>query len=183
MESNDDVPSLVERAPEFVFVSEQDQSSVRSHAMREHWKQRHHSRELKRRTSRSQAHRPLRPNTSHKSSGSISATSRASHSSSASPTKPSTTPPTAGAASKGAQNSASSILGGVFSALGSGVMLNSGGIPAQLLEGVNRALACSQLDPFDAFPVRLTSEHHKLLHHCMFSGCFPRFIADVERQP
>ncbi|OAA75116.1 tachykinin family protein [Akanthomyces lecanii RCEF 1005] len=164
MESNDDVPPLVERAPEFVFVSEQDQSSVRSHAMREHWKQRHHSRELKRRKSLSQVHRPLRPNTGHKSSGSISATSRTSHSSSASPTKPST-PPKAGAASKDAQISASGILGGLFSALGSGVMLNGGGIPAQLLEGVNRALACSQLDPFDAFPVRLTSEHHKLLHH------------------
>ena len=181
MESNDDVPPLVERAPEFVFVSEQDQSSVRSHAMREHWKQRHHSRELKRRKSLSQVHRPLRPNTGHKSSGSISATSRTSHSSSASPTKPST-PPTAGAASKGAQNSASGILGGLFSALGSGVMLNGGGIPAQLLEGVNRALACSQLDPFDAFPVRLTSEHHKLLHHCMILGRFPHFIIYIQRQ-
>lgn len=40
------------------------------------------------------------------------------------------------------------------------------GIPAQVLTGVNFALGSSKLDPFDAFPVTLTTEHHKLIHHC-----------------
>ncbi|CAG9952877.1 unnamed protein product [Clonostachys rosea f. rosea IK726] len=39
------------------------------------------------------------------------------------------------------------------------------GIPAQALAGMNRALACGCLDPFDMFPVKLTVQHHKLLHH------------------
>lgn len=41
-----------------------------------------------------------------------------------------------------------------------------GGIPAQILNGLNLALGSVRLDPFDQFPVRLTSQHHKLLHHC-----------------
>lgn len=40
------------------------------------------------------------------------------------------------------------------------------GVPAQLLTGVNHALASTRLDPFDSFPIRLTGQHHKLIHHC-----------------
>lgn len=40
------------------------------------------------------------------------------------------------------------------------------GVPAQLLTGLNHALASTRLDPFDVFPIRLTSQHHKLIHHC-----------------
>lgn len=43
----------------------------------------------------------------------------------------------------------------------------SAGIPTQLLTGVNHTLASCRLDPFEMFPVTLTSEHHKLMHHCM----------------
>ena len=43
----------------------------------------------------------------------------------------------------------------------------SSGVPAQLLTGVNHALASSRLDPFEMFPVTLTAEHHKLMHHCI----------------
>ncbi|KAJ6789464.1 hypothetical protein PWT90_00265 [Aphanocladium album] len=165
MESNDAVAPLTERAPEFVFVSEQDQGSVRSHAMREHWKQRHHSRELKRRKSLSNSQRTLRPIPRRRGSESITASHcRSASSSSGSPTKPST-PLAIATSTKHGQVSVSGILGGFCTALHSGSMLNDVGIPAQLLGGVNRALACSQLDPFDCFPVRLTSEHHKLLHH------------------
>jgi len=52
--------------------------------------------------------------------------------------------------------------------LGEALSTFPGGIPTQILTGVNRALACSQLDPFDKFPVKLTAQHHKLLHHCMY---------------
>lgn len=169
MELNDTTAPLPERPPEFVFVNEQDQGSVRSHAMREHWKQRHHSRELKRRKSVSHVHRPLRPSSSRRGSESTTASQRKPTSSaSVSPTKQSTPPATALSTRYG-QDSASGVLGGLFTAFSSGAMLGGVGVPTQLLEGVNRALACSQLDPFDCFPVRLTSEHHKLLHHCMLS--------------
>jgi hypothetical protein len=53
-------------------------------------------------------------------------------------------------------------------ALGDALAALPGGIPTQLLAGVNTALACSQLDPFDVFPVKLTVQHHQLLHHCEF---------------
>ena len=42
------------------------------------------------------------------------------------------------------------------------------GVPIQALTGLNHALASSRLDPFEMFPVQLTSKHHKLLHHCVF---------------
>ena len=40
------------------------------------------------------------------------------------------------------------------------------GVPAQLLTGLNHALASTRLDPFDSFPIKLTGQHHKLVHHC-----------------
>lgn len=40
------------------------------------------------------------------------------------------------------------------------------GIPAQALSGMNLALGSCRLDPFDKFPVKLTTQHHKLLLHC-----------------
>jgi hypothetical protein len=35
------------------------------------------------------------------------------------------------------------------------------GVPAQVLTRVNHALASSRLDPFEMFPVQLTSQYHK----------------------
>jgi hypothetical protein len=43
------------------------------------------------------------------------------------------------------------------------------GIRAQVLTGLNYALSSSRLDPFEVFPVVLTTAHHKLIHHCTFS--------------
>lgn len=40
------------------------------------------------------------------------------------------------------------------------------GVSAQLVTGLNHALASTRLDPFDSFPIRITSQHHKLIHHC-----------------
>ncbi|KAH6649040.1 hypothetical protein BKA67DRAFT_682151 [Truncatella angustata] len=48
------------------------------------------------------------------------------------------------------------------------------GIPGQILAGMDRLLACGRLDPFDSFPVQLTPEHHKLIHHCVAVHNFPR---------
>lgn len=33
----------------------------------------------------------------------------------------------------------------------------------------NNVIATVSLDPFDTFPVQLTSRHHELLHHCKFA--------------
>ncbi|KAH8693641.1 hypothetical protein BGW36DRAFT_383425 [Talaromyces proteolyticus] len=43
------------------------------------------------------------------------------------------------------------------------------GVPAQLLTGMNYALSSSRLDPFDVFPVILTPEHQKLIHHWLIT--------------
>lgn len=45
---------------------------------------------------------------------------------------------------------------------------NDFNITVQLLCGVSRALVNSRPDPFQTCPVHLTSQHQKLLHHCMF---------------
>ncbi|KAK9235706.1 hypothetical protein V1525DRAFT_347776 [Lipomyces kononenkoae] len=39
------------------------------------------------------------------------------------------------------------------------------GVPFQALTGMNHALAVASVDPFDTCPVKLTSQHQKLLHH------------------
>lgn len=41
-------------------------------------------------------------------------------------------------------------------------------VPAQILYGVSYALSSSRPDPFQTCPVRLTSQHQKLLHHCAY---------------
>ncbi|RMJ15815.1 hypothetical protein CDV36_004514 [Fusarium kuroshium] len=39
------------------------------------------------------------------------------------------------------------------------------GLPGQAMSGMNLALGSARLDPFDQFPVQLTTQHHRLLHH------------------
>lgn len=41
------------------------------------------------------------------------------------------------------------------------------GVRAQILAGLEHSLASTRLDPFDTFPITLTAEHHKLIHHCI----------------
>lgn len=43
-------------------------------------------------------------------------------------------------------------------------------IRSQVMSGMNRALGSNALDPFDMGPVKLTAEHHRLLHHCKFQA-------------
>ncbi|KAK9370575.1 hypothetical protein V1509DRAFT_656850 [Lipomyces kononenkoae] len=42
---------------------------------------------------------------------------------------------------------------------------NTVGVPSKVLIGMNHALAGARVDPFDMCPIRLTSQHQKLLHH------------------
>ncbi|PHH61803.1 hypothetical protein CDD81_7967 [Ophiocordyceps australis] len=128
--------------PQYVFVSEQDQRSTRSHAMREHWKQRRRGLENRRQKRRSPTVRRLMP------SGTSSGSST-----------PRATP--ASDRMRYINEEQELRLGTPPTALD--------GIPLQLLSGMNHALSCSRLDPFDMFPVKLTPEHHKLLHHWLIT--------------
>lgn len=44
----------------------------------------------------------------------------------------------------------------------------TGGIPAQILSGIRHALEFVNCDPFHTFPVTLTAQHRKLLYHCKY---------------
>lgn len=76
-------------------------------------------------------------------------------------------PPSSGSRSPSKQQRHDTTSPSSEDARGTGQNANPG-IPTQFLTGTNHALASSRLDPFDVFPVRLTSEHHKLMHHCIF---------------
>ena len=56
-----------------------------------------------------------------------------------------------------------------------GSVAGLGGIPTQALTGMEHALGAGRLDPFDMFPVTLTAQHHKLLHHCAYHVCLDFF--------
>ncbi|GJN74892.1 hypothetical protein PLICBS_008985 [Purpureocillium lilacinum] len=156
--------------PQYVFVSGQDPRSMRSHAMREHWKQRRLSLETNKRKSAALSHRQLLPK--HRTR------KRPSSSSSNSTVKeqPATS------------SDSDAISGGVLSTLkheatGKALERSAGsssrssargdseeafpidGIPTQIYAAMDRALTGARFDPFETFPVRLTAQHHKLLHH------------------
>ncbi|KID72858.1 uncharacterized protein G6M90_00g004080 [Metarhizium brunneum] len=160
-ENEDDEHSGTETT-NFTFVTSQGQHGVRSHAMREYWKQRR--RKLSEKKANEAGHKPYLPiRPRKKNSGHVAGASPSrsqsqsqsrsrSQSSSASPghsSPPSRTKRSpSGPRSKAKQPSV---------ALGS--------IQSQALSGMNRALGSSRLDPFDKFPVKLTAQHHRLLHH------------------
>lgn len=47
---------------------------------------------------------------------------------------------------------------------------------AQYFPGLNQILFSSRPDPFQTCPVRLTSQHQKLLYHCMHQSCVSTLI-------
>lgn len=145
--------------PRFAFVTETSQSNARSHAMREHWRQRH-SRNNSTKTRRFQP--KLLPNISSAADRGpklheVSTHPRSSRS--------------RGSPSSGQQCSETSSN---ETDQEHDDRIERIGVPSQLLSGVGRALSSSRLDPFQTFPVQLTSQHHKLLHHCMYLAKFKR---------
>ncbi|PYI09603.1 hypothetical protein BO78DRAFT_404830 [Aspergillus sclerotiicarbonarius CBS 121057] len=132
--------STPHEASRFTFVLDGHQASTRSHAMRVHWTERHRARREKR---QQQASRQPYPTLAAREALPIRQSSHSSASSSdwhgpypPPPPAPTIPPPT-----------------------------RDPGIAAQLLVGFNHALGTAPLDPFDSFPIRLTSKHHKLIHH------------------
>jgi hypothetical protein len=138
--------------PRFAFVTETSQSNARSHAMREHWRQRH-SRNNSTKTRRTQP--KLLPNI-------LSAADRGTRSHESLTRQHSSR--SRGSQSSGRQCSESSSN---ETETDREERVELVGVPSQLLSGLSRALSSARLDPFQTFPVQLTSKHHKLLHHCM----------------
>lgn len=142
---------------EFTFVTGQTQQSIRSHAMRESWKKRRHRQDAeKRKRGEPQPSRQIRPNVDESPFQTHSRSSAASGSGSASEPQLSSIP---------AEYDFDASSNALMEAR---VAENFGGIPAQALSKMNLALGSTRLDPFDRFPVKLTSKHHKLLHHCEY---------------
>lgn len=129
----------------FAFVTDQNPRGLRSHAMREHWK---HRRRQKREQARpSRPYPPILSKTETQQPQSVLAPA------------PSATIGSEPCIEETSQNEVQPSHGRRASGL-------IEGIPTQVLSGMNLALANSRLDPFDKFPVKLTAQHHKLLHHC-----------------
>ncbi len=151
---------------QFTFVLQPDQRGVRSHAMREYWRKRHEKKKKEKVVSRN---RPLLSKSSQP--GSPAAHPHTSH------------VPTPAAAADGQQgpigydlppDSPGDMGLGMWTVGGtSGPPSPSPGVPAQVLSGIDHALANSRLDPFGMFPVDLTAQHHKLLHHCPSTSTAP----------
>jgi hypothetical protein len=144
--------ALDDNRPRFAFVTETSQSNARSHAMREHWRQRH---SLNNSTKTRRVQPKLLPNISSAADrGTKPDQVRTSSRSSRSRRSPNSGRPCSETSSNETDRECDERIELI-------------GVPSQLLGGVSRALSSSRLDPFQTFPVQLTSQHHKLLHHCM----------------
>lgn len=153
--------ALEDSRPRFAFVAETGQSNARSHAMREHWRQRH-SRNNSTKAKRAQSN--VLPNI-------LSAADRGKSPNENLTQKRSSRSPGSQSSGRQCSESSSSVTDQELYN-----RIKRLGVPSQLLSGLGRALSTSALDPFQTFPVQLTSQHHKLLHHC-------ESLARIERHP
>ncbi|KAL1965840.1 hypothetical protein VTN77DRAFT_5161 [Rasamsonia byssochlamydoides] len=138
----------------FTFVTSQDDSRARSHAMRESWRKRKEQKQLQQQQSRpAPSSRRLVPKPSpaakHDEEG-----SRISD------------PGTVSTSFDGQSQALTPMQWSEGSvSYADEHRQHPPGIAAQALTGMNHALAAVSLDPFDTFPVKLTARHHELLHH------------------
>ncbi|KAJ8098564.1 hypothetical protein POJ06DRAFT_292159 [Lipomyces tetrasporus] len=152
--------STLGKSPRFTFVFEKSQAGIRSHAMREYWKQRH---KTKREHHLRQTPQRLLPRTA-------PATSGDSHARQPTASDPSIDGQYLDNLHSLHEQSLESIYLSELDLLAAATgtdrnEANIAGVPTQALTGMNHALADVKLDPFDTCPVKLTSEHQKLLHH------------------
>lgn len=140
------------RAPEhdrFQFVFSTSQPGARSHAMRAFWRRRHSEQEtqIRRNASGQSSLRRIlpssRPSSSHGEADGDSVSRFSQFSQMTFPL----------------DQSESQILDRTTPAVL--------GIPAQLHSDIDHAFAFVRKDQFDQFPIQLTSQHKRLLYHCM----------------
>ncbi|KAF5716024.1 hypothetical protein FGLOB1_2801 [Fusarium globosum] len=135
--SDDNLPQK-----KFAFVEhESNKRELRSHAMREHWKNRRQTMNEEKQKRQKRTQHTLLP-----------------------------TPTTQSTMSDENSESSSSVLNTNASSDAalvpkSELQSDLEGIPHQILSGVNLALGSSRLDPFEQLPMKLSVTHHKLLHH------------------
>ncbi|KAI1033207.1 hypothetical protein LB503_008571 [Fusarium chuoi] len=135
--SDDNLPQK-----KFAFVEhESNKRELRSHAMREHWKNRRQTMNEEKQKKQKRTQHTLLP-----------------------------TPTTQSTMSEENSESSSSVLKTDASSDAallpkSELQSDLEGIPHQILSGVNLALGSSRLDPFEQLPMKLSVTHHKLLHH------------------
>lgn len=123
----------------FAFVSGNEQSEARSHAMKEHWKRRHRRNQEAKAHHRKRSSRILLP----RSNSGLGE----------------------GVFSAAYPNSSSESELHREENIDENHQKQPS-IPAQLLNGMSFALSTSQPDPFQTCPIHLTSQHQKLLYHC-----------------
>jgi hypothetical protein len=143
------------QSPQYTFVLDRHQSGTRSHAMREYWKQRQKKKEERQRRLRP-GPRTLLPSTGPGPSPASGSERTGSSSTSVDDTYEFRDP------SQHFQQQHWQHPETSESDRDRGFP----GLPKQALTGMNHALSSARLDPFEMYPVQLTSEHHKLLHHC-----------------
>lgn len=125
----------------FTFVLDHDQAGIRNHAMRAHWNEQRRTRMEKKHQQVNRRQLPI-----------IAAKRKPSSQQSGSPSRP-----------IGVDSTEEQTVNTTPTEMEQPRTL---GMPGQFLTGVNHALASTRLDPFDSFPIRLTIQHHKLIHHC-----------------
>ncbi|KAF5252182.1 hypothetical protein FANTH_2738 [Fusarium anthophilum] len=135
--SDDNLPQK-----EFAFVEhESNKKELRSHAMREHWKNRRQTMNEEKQKRQKRTQHTLLP-----------------------------TPTTQSTMSDENSEFSSSVLNSNASSVTALIPNNERqpdqeGIPSQILSGVNLVFGSSRLDPFEQLPMELSVTHHKLLHH------------------
>lgn len=153
----------------FTFVTEKNQPGARTHAMRAHWQERRRRNLSQGGRVHDRTRRPLRSKPKASGSGSASQDENLQSTAGGTPTQVSMHVQDPGFYMNPfgvAEQQYSPKEKDPMSYITPGLLQ---GIPAQFLTGVNFALSSSRLDPFDVFPVTLTTEHHKLIHHCTSS--------------
>ncbi|KAF4495842.1 tachykinin family [Fusarium agapanthi] len=136
--SDDNLPQK-----EFAFVEhESNKKELRSHAMREYWKNRRQTMNEEKQKRQKRTQHTLLP-----------------------------TPTTQSTMSDENAESSTSVLNNDASSDTALIPNNERqpdleGIPSQILSGVNLVFGSSRLDPFEQLPMELSVTHHKLLHHC-----------------
>ncbi|KAJ8131730.1 hypothetical protein O1611_g1896 [Lasiodiplodia mahajangana] len=152
--------------PSYIFVTGDNTRDGRSHAIRAHWRQRRQRTERQRREREEQEQRP--PRTIMPGPGGPLNEGGPSRIQSL----PGPQPHIHEVSDEDVADSPDDSPGGSPAPAGDIPAAILEGIPGQALSGMNLALGSSRLDPFDRFPVRFTSKHHRLLHHWLstFAG-------------
>ncbi|KAI1199214.1 tachykinin family protein [Nemania serpens] len=152
--------------PSYVFVSGDSGHDGRSHAIRAHWRQRRQRAAMQRREREEQEQRGPRPLLP------VSGSSANEGEGSQMPLMQESPPRLPENMDEDVDSPPDENPGDPPGPSGEALLGMLEGIPAQALSGMNIALGSGRLDPFDRFPVRLTSKHHRLLHHWLstFAG-------------